>query len=100
MFKSVGTLINTIPSRTKVPEAILALQVRQAAQKALRQVCIDLPGEVLATVKISAFKNGTLVISTSTLLACELQLRSGRLVEEINRGVGARLLRSLRFRVN
>lgn len=99
MFTPVGSLLKTLPRRSKIPDAILAIHVRRIAKESLAKVCGDLPSDVLATAKIVSFKNGVLTMSASSLLATELQMRSGGLIREINRVLGKKIVERLRFRV-
>jgi hypothetical protein len=100
VFIPVGSLIKNLPRRSKTPEAILALQVRQVAKSILEKVCVDLSRDILDQVKVSSFKNGTLMIVAPTLVCTELQMRSEGLVKEINKTLGKRLVTRLRFRVS
>lgn len=100
MFTPVGTLIKTLPRRSKTPAAILALHVRVAFSQSLAKVCGDLPEDVLVTVKPQTFKNNVLTVAASSLVAAELQMRSRGLIGEINRGLGRRVVARLRFRVD
>ena len=99
MFTAVGSLIKGMPFRSKTPGAILALQVRQVAKDSLRRVCSDLGSDILDGVKIKSFKSGVLTMSASGLLSAELQMRSGGLMEEINKTLRKRIVYRLRFRV-
>lgn len=99
MFNKVGSLLKQVPKRSKASSPILALQVRAAAKVALKIVLSDLDGEIMESIRPTVFKNGVLVVSCSLLLASELKMRSGGLIEEINRELGVRVVRSLRFRV-
>ncbi|MEK9147116.1 MAG: DciA family protein [Patescibacteria group bacterium] len=100
MFTPIGTLIKTLPRRSKTPEAIVALHVRLAFRKALSKVFADLPTEFLVKVKPRNFKNGTLTIGAPTLTATELSMRSERLKKEINEALEKKLVERLRFRVS
>lgn len=99
MFTPVGTLLKTLPRRSKIPDAILAIHARRIAKESLTKVCGDLGSEVLATAKIVSFKNGVLTMSCASLLAVELSMRSGGLIREINRVLGKKIVERLRFRV-
>jgi len=99
VFTPIGTLIKNFPRRSKTPEAVLALQVRQAAKESLGEICRDLGSDVLDSAKIKSFKNGILVIQAPSLLCAELQMRSEGLIREINRVFAKRLVTHLRFRV-
>lgn len=99
MFNKVGSLLAQVSKRTKVSSPILALQVRAAAKASLKIVLSDLDREIVESIKPTVFKKGVLVVSCRQLLASELKMRSGGLIEEINRELGAKIVRSLRFRV-
>lgn len=99
MFTPVGTLLKTLPRRSKMPEAIVALHVRRAFGDSLGKVCADLTGDVLESVKAATFKNGALTVKAPTLVATELSMRSGGLIREINKVLGRKIVERLRFRV-
>ena len=99
MFKPIGSLIKEIPSRSRIPRAILALQVRQAAKESLRVVCSDLPKEILESVKATSFKNGVLTLIAPSLVCAELHLRSEGLIKDINKALGKKIVNKIRFRV-
>lgn len=100
MFKPVGALLKEMPSRSKAPGAILALQVRQVALDSLKKVCADLPAEIMGTIKPASFKNGVLtLLLRSPLVSSELQIRSDGLIKEINQAFGKKIVERLRFRV-
>ena len=96
MFKSVGVLINNRPLRTK--GMLLALQVRLAAVKSIKKIFDDLPSSLLTGIDVSTYKNGALLIKTSSPLCAELQMRSERLKKEINERLGKRIIQKIRFR--
>jgi len=100
MFKPVGSLIQQIPIRSKSSRAIVALQVRLAAQEALKAVLSDLPKEVVESAKPTIFKNGVLTLACPALLASELKMRSEGLIEEVNKSLGGKVVSRLRFRVS
>ena len=99
MFTPIGTLIKNFPRRSKTPEAVLALQVRQAAKESLGEICRDLGSDILDSAKIKSFKNGILVIQAPSLLCAELQMRSEGLIKEINSVLGQKVVEKIRFRV-
>ncbi|OGD83912.1 hypothetical protein A2165_00315 [Candidatus Curtissbacteria bacterium RBG_13_40_7] len=99
MFKTIGSLIKEIPTRHRTPQAIVALQVRQAARESLKTVCSDLPKEIMELVKVSSFKNGVLTLSAPVLVSSELHTRSEGLIEEINRALGKKFIGRLRFKI-
>lgn len=100
MFIPVSSLIKTLPRHSRTPEAILALQVRQAATKSLERLGGDLGVEVLGSIKVSTFKNGELTIAAPSLVCCELEMRSGGLKEMINEVLGREIVKGLRLRVS
>ncbi len=98
VFKPIGDLIRSIPARSRSPKAMVALTVRNAAKDAIAVVCDDLPAEMLAKIKPSVFKNGTLTITAPQMVTSELHVRSEGLKEEINKALGRKIVKSLRFR--
>lgn len=98
MFTSIGSLLKVLPRRSKTPNAIIALHVRQAFSDSLLVVWPDLPGELLAKIKASVFKNGVLTIVSPQLVSAELSMRSGGLIAHINKVLGRRVVNKLRFR--
>lgn len=100
MFKSLGSLIKSPNTKFKKNDAIFALQIRQVAKKSIRTVCSDLPSEVTDSLHIKSVKNGVLTINAPSLVAAELQMRSGGLIEDINRQLGQKILHKIRFKVN
>ena len=98
MFNSVGALLKTLPRRSKTPSAIVAIHVRRAFEDSLKNVGADLPGEIIASIHAAVFKNGTLTIVCPQLVAAELSMRSGGLVEDINKTLGKKIVRSLKFK--
>lgn len=99
MFTPVGELIKTLPRRTRVPNAILAIHVRRAFSESLKKVCADLPAETLIAVKAPVFKNGVLTVVAPQLVCAELSMRAGGLISDINRALGRDVVKRLRFRV-
>ncbi len=99
-FKPVGSLISTSVVRSKTPDAILALRVRQIAKEAINRELFDMPRDLLAAIKVKSYRKGVLMVSAPQLLAAELQMRSGGLKETINRGLGGKIVKGLRFRVS
>lgn len=97
-FKPIGSLIGSLARRSKTPEAILALQVRQVAKEVVARELFDLPKDLVDSIRIKSFKNGLLVINAPPLLAAELTMRSGGLRESINKVLGKDFVRVLRFR--
>ena len=98
MFTPIGTLLKTLPIRSKTPQAILALHARRAFGDSLLKICADLPSEVLKTIKATTFKNHVLTIVCPSLVSAELSMRSGGLIRDINETLGRKVVRSLRFR--
>ncbi len=98
MFTRVGVLLKTLPRRSRTPGVILALHVRSAFDDSLKKNCGDLPADVLKAVKAVSFKSGVIIVKTPTLVAAELQMRSGGLIKEINMVLGRRVVTRLRFR--
>jgi hypothetical protein len=100
MFTPIGNLIKALPRRSKTPEAILALHVRQAFSAALNTVCGDLDQVFLKDVRASVFKNGILTVISPALLSAELSMRSGGLTREINRLLGRNIVLRIRYKNN
>lgn len=98
MFTPVGELLKTLPKRSRMPNAILAIHVRRAFGDSLLKVCSDLPPEILKSVSPSTFKGGVLTVKSPSLVCSELQMRSGGLTRDINETLGRKIVRSLRFR--
>lgn len=98
-FKAVGSLIGSAGIRSKNSGAILALKVRQLAKETIERELFDFPGDLADSVKVKSFKNGVLTIGCPTIVAVELQMRSGGLRESINGALGKNFVRVLRFRV-
>jgi len=98
MFKPIGSLIEGIAARSRVPKAILALQIRTIARKALADSCQDLDSEILEAVRVTSFDGKTLKITAPSLVCAELHLRSEGLKKEINKTLGKKVIASLRFR--
>ena len=98
MFTSLGSLLKTLPKRSKTPTAILALHVRRVFGEALFVECADLPSGILAKVKASTYKNGVLTVIAPQLVCAELSMRAGNLLGEINRNLGRRAVLKLRFK--
>lgn len=99
MFIPVGDLLKTLPRRSKIPDAILAIHVRRAFDDCLEKACADLPAQTLTEVKASVFKNGMLTVVAPGLVSAELSMRSSGLREEINKALGRDIVKKLRFRV-
>jgi hypothetical protein len=97
-FKPIGSLLGSLTRRSKTPEAILALQVRQAAKETIERELFDMPKDLVDLIRIKSFKNGLLVVNAPPLLAAELSMRSGGLEKAINRTLGRIIIRSLRFK--
>ena len=100
MFSAVGDLLKTYSKRSRTPEAILALQVRQIAISAIKRICTDLPPEVFEMIRVKSFKNKTLTVSAPSLVCAELQTRAGGLIDDINKTIGRRIVERIRFRIS
>ena len=100
MFTPVGSLLKTLPRRSKISEAMMALFVRRAFSEVLREVCADLSDKVLGNVRAVSFKNGVLTIRSPLLVSTELQMRSGGLIRAVNKVIGRQVVSRLRFRIN
>ncbi|HSX18721.1 MAG TPA: hypothetical protein VLE91_01145 [Candidatus Saccharimonadales bacterium] len=98
MFTSVGTLLKTLPKRSKIPDAVLAIHIRSAFDDALKATCSDLPAAVLTSIHALSFKNKVLTISSPRLVSVELSMRSGKLLGEVNKILGRRVVLRLRFK--
>ncbi len=96
MFKPVGSVLNSLPLGNKQRGAILAIRVRLEAQKAIEK--IDLEPEILKSVRIASFKNKVLTVIAPPLVLAELAMRSGGLIEAINKGLGARIVGKLKLK--
>lgn len=100
MFKSVGSLIKSLPLRSKTPQTILALQVRQVAGEVLKVTCADLPVEIVESIRVVSYKNGVLFMRAQSLVLSELQMRSEGLIKDINKAVGKQIISKIRFKVS
>lgn len=100
MFNSLGSLLKTLPKRSKTPEAIVALHVRRAFDEAVAKTCADLPADILKKISASTVKGGTLTVVAPQLVSAELSMRAGGLLKEINRLLGRRVVIRLKFRSN
>lgn len=98
-FKAVGSLIGSAGIRSKNSGAILALKVRQLAKETIARELYDFPGDLADSVKVKSYKNGVLTIGCPTIVAAELQMRSGGLKKAINKALGGNFVNGLRFRV-
>lgn len=98
MFTAVGDLLKILPRRSKSGAAVSALLVRQAFGEAVAEKCADLPGKVLASVRAVSFRDGTLTVSAPGLIATELSLRAGGLVDATNNLLGKKKVIRLRFK--
>lgn len=99
MFTPVGSLLKTLPRRSKIPDAMVALFVRRAFEKTLKAVCADLSFEILAKVSAGSFKNGVLTVNAPPMTTGELSMRSGGLLRDINERLGRKVVNKIRFRV-
>jgi len=100
MFKKVGGLLTQFPNRSKAPDVMVALQVRNIAKEVIKKSLVDLPKEVPETIKASTFKNGTLTIKAPQLTVSELKMRSSGLINDINEAIGKKVIFRLRFRIS
>src|SRR3989304_2215033 len=98
MFTQIGTLLKSLPRRSKTPDIIVALHVRRAFESALMKLCADLPADVRDAVRAHTFKNHVLTVKCPTLTAGELVLRSGGLLKDINETLGRKIVYKLRFK--
>lgn len=100
MFKRIGGLIGALPARSKTPDTIIALQVRQVAGDCLKRLMKSYPKELEKQIKVSSFKNGTLLVKAPSILAAELHIRSVDLIEDINSKLKKKVVRSIRFKAS
>ena len=98
MFTQLGSLIKTLPRRSKTPGSLVALHVRQAFTDCLKKSFSDLPIKTLEGIKASAFKNGTLSVIAPGLVGAELSMRSGGLIKDINTALGRRVVLKLKIK--
>ena len=73
--------------------------VRQSAREAIAENIRDLGGEIMESIKVSNFKNGVLVMSAPGLVCTELKMRSGALIDAINKRIGKKVIFKIRFKV-
>ena len=98
MFTPISSLLKTLPRRSKISQAMMAIYVRKAFEQALPEVCADLSDSILIQVKAQSFKSGVLSVKAPSLLSTELQMRSGGLLRAINESLGRKLVNRLRFK--
>lgn len=98
MFKRVGSLIKASPRHEKSEDAIVAIQVRQIAKGSIERTCRDLPLSVLKDIKVTTYRDGELTVVAPSIVCAELLMRSDELIDNVNSKVGAKVLRSVRFR--
>ena len=98
MFKPVGSLISQKPTRGKIGGTLLALQIRQVAAEVFRESLRDFGDEVLALIKVKTYRSGTLVVVAPPVVSAELHMRSGELIDGINKKIGVKVVRELRLR--
>lgn len=97
MFKPVGSIL-AARRFGKSSGAILALSIKQVALEAISRELADLGDEILGTIAVKTYKNGTLTISCPQLVAAELYVRSGGLKRDINRVLGGEIIEKIVFR--
>ncbi len=97
MFRPVGAIIGN-RRFGKSSTAVAAIQVKNVAQKVIKEKCADLPAEVLGQIKVKTFKNATLTMACPTLVAAELYMRSEELKKAMNGQFGRTIVKDLRFR--
>lgn len=98
MFDSIGSLIGRLPRHSKISGVVLALTVRNAFGKVLFDVCADLPSDKLKTVKAKSFADGILTVDCPGLMHSELSMRSGELLKVLNKELGGRAVKRIKFR--
>lgn len=100
MFKPIGSLIGGALQRSKTPDTIIALQVRQVAGDCIKRIMKSYPKELEKQIKVSSFKNGTLIVKAPSILAAELHLRSNDIIEGINGKLKKKVVRGIRFKAS
>ncbi len=98
MFTRIGSLLKSVPTRSRAPGPILALQIRQAAKEVLDKVLSDYPEDLAKKVKVKTFKNGVLTVTSPQLMSAELQMRSEGLKRDINKIIRGDLVKRIVFR--
>ena len=98
MFKPVGTILAN-RRFGKSSGAILALSVKRVAKDVINRELSDLGDEILATIAVKNYRNGTLTIGCPQLVAAELYVRSGGLKGDINKVLGGKIIEKIVFRV-
>jgi hypothetical protein len=81
-----------------VPEVVVALQVRQAAKEVILKISKDYPMEIEKQISVTVFKKGILTIEAPTMILAELQMRSEGLKSDINKMLGAKVIKALRLK--
>lgn len=98
MFKRVGTLIRPSIKYGKSENVLSAIRIRQICQDAIARMCRDYPEDLVKKIKATTYKNGVLTIVTPTIVGTELHMRSGELVDNVNKLFGAKVLRGIKFK--
>lgn len=98
MFRHVGALIKTPARYKKSQDALTAIRIRQIARDSLYGLTRDYPADVAKSIKVTTYKNMVLTVVAPAVVAADLHMRSGELVDEVNKRVGAKVLVSVKFR--
>lgn len=98
MFTRISSIIKTKPARSRGPNTLVALQVRQAAKELLNKILASYPEDLGREVKVKSFKNGTLYIVAPPILSAELFARASGLKKDINSVLDKRIVKDIRFR--
>jgi len=77
---------------------LLALQVRQVAKEVFSENLRDFGVDVLNLIKVKTYRGGTLHVVAPSVVCAELHMRSGELVDDINKKLGMRIVKGLSFK--
>ncbi len=98
MFKNVGSLIKLSPKYQKSQGALSAIAVRQIARECLIRMSRDYPEEVAKKIKVTTYSRGVLTVVAPPVVSSDLYMRSGDLVDIINKKAGGKILRRVLFK--
>jgi len=98
MFKPIGSLIKLSPRYQKSQGALSAIVVRQIARDCLLRMCSDYPEDVAKKVKVTTYNRGILTVVAPLIVSSDLYMRSGDLVDIVNKKVGGKILKKVLFK--
>ena len=98
MFKPVGSLFKNTQISSRSSGAIMAMRVRQVAKDIIDSEMAGFGEEILKSIKVATLRGGVLTITAPPIVLGELHMRSGGLIREANKALGAVVIKSLRLR--